>query len=246
MVDSESRLRSILDEFEISCDRLETIIDYINGNGPPDGQLRITMFNNMVVALTATIEEVIRSIFSEYLLVLQEGVADHRRLPRSLQNANLDASISLLKKLKKDDEIDRRANLALNFEKCVKGKPHYHLIWEEITYNEGNCRTTQITDIAKRSGISEILKKICDCQELEDWTAQSHLDTRVTTLTTRWNEIFDERDLVVHRISNATGWGAEKIKQSISLVRIVMRRIMTSLKENAEQLLTIEERRGGQ
>lgn len=245
MLDPEPRLQSVIDDFEIACCRLEAILLHIESDGPADPQLRVTMLNNMVVALTATIEETVRSVFSEYLLLLEEEICDHRNLRRSLQNANLDASVSALKKLKADNEIERRAEIALNVEKCLKGGTGYFLMRDEVTFNEANVRTEQVTAIAKRSGLAEILKMICDCNELEEWTGKANIDTRVTVLSRDWNEIFDERDLVVHKISSANGWGSERIRQAINLARLVVGRIKVCLRDDARSLLEVEARRGG-
>lgn len=243
MVDPEPRLQSVMDDFEIACVRLEAILRHIEDNGPTDRQLRVTMLNNMIVALTATIEETVRSIFTEYLAILQEEIGDHRNLRKALQNANLDASVSALKKLRSDNEIERRAEIALNLEKCMKGRQKYFLMRDEIAYNEANFRTEQVTAIAKRSGLTEILKTICNCEELEEWTGKENLDTRVTVLSGYWNEIFDERDLVVHKISSANGWGPERIRQAIDLARLVIRRIKVCLRDDAKDLLYIEAHR---
>jgi hypothetical protein len=243
MVDPEPRLQSVMDDFEIACVQLEAILQHIENDGPADRQLRVTMLNNMVVALTATIEETVRSIFAEYLAVLEEEIRDHRNLRKALQNANLDASVSALRKLRLDNEVERRAEIALNLERCVKGRQHYFLMREEITYNDANFRTEQVTTIAKRSGLTEILKTICDCDELEEWTGKENLDTRVTVLSGHWNEIFDERDLVVHKISSANGWGPDRIRQAMTLVRLVMGRIKVCLRDDAKTLLETEARR---
>lgn len=243
MVDFEQRLQSVVDDFEIACGRLKAILQHIEENGPTDSGLRVTMVNNMVVALTATIEETVRSIFSEYLAILEEQIRDHRNLRKTLQNANLDALVAALKKLRADNEIEHRSKIALNLEKCIKGRQGYFLMREEITYNQANLRTEQVTAIAKRSGLTEILKTVCNCDELENWTSKPNLDTRVTVLSSQWNEIFDERDLVVHRISDASGWGPDKIRQSIDLARIVIGRISFCLQDDARTLLENEAQR---
>lgn len=232
-----------MDDFEIACVRLEAILQHIENNGPADRQLRVTMLNNMVVALTATVEETVRSIFSEYLLVLEEQIRDHRNLRGALQKANFDSSVAALKKLRTNNEIERSAQVALNLEKCMKGRERYFLMREEITYNEANFRTEQVTSIAKRSGLTEILKKVCDCDGLEEWTGKENLDTRVTVLSVQWNEIFDERDLVVHKISSANGWGPDRIRQAIALARLVIGRINICLRDDARTLLEREARR---
>lgn len=242
-MDPQRRLQPVIDDFETACDRLEDILQHISDHGPADVRLRVTMLNNMVVALTATIEETARSIFSEYLLILQEEIRDHRNLRKPLQNANLDACVLALKNLKAVDEIELRSEIALNLEKCLKGRSDYFLMRDEITYNQGNFKTEQVTAIAKRSGLAEILRAVCDCTEVEEWTGRDNLDARVTYLSLKWNEIFAERDLVVHRISSANGWGPDRIQQAIALARLMLRRIMTCLHVDAVNLLEIEARR---
>jgi len=48
------------------------------------------------------------------------------------------------------------------------------------------------------------------------------LETRANKLIAAWNAVFDDRNLVVHNISKASGWGAEKIREAMTLCLLIM------------------------
>jgi hypothetical protein len=71
--------------------------------------------------------------------------------------------------------------------------------------------------------------RICDCSEVEAYTGDSVLETRANKLIAAWNAVFEERDLVVHNISKASGWSAEKIREAMTLFFLIIARISACL-----------------
>jgi hypothetical protein len=171
------------------------------------------------------------------LSILQESFGDHRELRQDLQQANFECAVRHLKNYKKDGGLQAAASLISNLEKCLNGQPGYQLFKEQLVYNQGGFKSQQVTEIGKNIGFSNLWQRVCACQEIEDYTAETTVDTRVTRLIALWNAVFEERDLVVHRISQANGWASNRIQQAIDLSKLVVKRIATCLTIDADELI---------
>jgi len=82
------------------------------------------------------------------------------------------------------------------------------------------------------------VQAICDHPVVEEHTGETVLDSRVERLAARWNEIFDERDTIVHRLSQASGWSDDKIREAAKLTVLVMKRLSEVLAEDADHLIS--------
>ena len=216
MAEATQRFDAIIDDFEAALATLSEVLEHVEET-KPNSRLRVVMLNNTIVALTATIEEALRGLFQEYLSILEESFEDHRRLRQALQKANLDCAIQDLRKYKNNEDFNTAAIVVSNLEKCLTGQPGYQLLKEQLTYNQRNFKSHQVTEISKNVGISSLWQQICDGREIEEFTGETIVDARVTRLTGDWNKIFDERDLVVHRISQASGWVGTPLKSAIAV-----------------------------
>lgn len=232
MPDTTPRFAAILSDFNAALDVLKSVLSHINKTKPAP-ELRVVMLNSSIVALTSTIEETIRNLFSEYLSIAEEFILDHRNLRVGLQKANLECAIRELQTLKNEKNFLAASNVALNLSKCLGGLPGYHLLKKQLTYNFGNFRSKQVIDTSKNVGITEIWNLICDSTEVETYTGDTLIETRVNSLIIKWNSIFDERDLVVHQVSQATGWGEDLIGQVIELAKLVVARLGKCLADDA-------------
>jgi len=235
MAEAAQRFDAIIDDFEVAIATLSEVLQH-GEETKPNNRLRVVMLNNTIVALTATIEEALRGLFQEYLSILEESFVDHRRLRQALQKANLDCAIQDLRKYKNNEDFKTAAIVVSNLEKCLTGQPGYQLLKAQLTYNQRNFKSQQVTEISKNVGISSLWQQICDCREIEEFTGETIVDARVTRLTGDWNRIFEERDLVVHRISQASGWASELIQLSIEISKIVVKRIASCLSIDADEL----------
>lgn len=230
-----TRLKAVEDEFKAALLVLDGALNHIEQH-KPEPSLRVMMLNNTIVALVSIIEEALRDLFSEYLRVLEEGFSDYRRLRAQLRSANLECATRLLKEHRSDPDFDAAA-VVRGLSKCLDGACDFLLFKEELTYNQGNFRSRQLTEMAKNMGIGRMWEQICDSAEVEAYTGATQLETRVTKMTALWNEVFDERDLVVHSISKASGWSAERIRQVAELFSLVMTRVVASLVRDATALI---------
>jgi hypothetical protein len=138
---------------------------------------------------------------------------------------------------KSDSDFDKAATVVKDLSRCLNGETGYRLFKEELTYNKGNFRSLQLTEVAKNVGFTKVWTHISDCAEVEAYTGASVLDARVQRLITAWNAVFDERDLIVHSISKANGWSAEKIREAMTLSRLVIARIASCLASDLALLI---------
>lgn len=209
--------------------RLVQIIQFIDESRPP-ADLRVTMTNSIIVSALSTAEEAFREVFIEALNILELYVPTHDHLNNELKKANSEKSIDLVKRLLKEGKR-ADATLALRgLSKCLNSERGYKLATTELTDNKGNFRSSQLTDIAKSMGISEIWKLIADGPPVfELLGGETDIERAKTLLINDWNALFDERDLIVHRVSRASGWGSDRVKAAIELAQIVLSRLSTVL-----------------
>ena len=239
-MDIRADLEAVSYEFDEAADRLIAILQHIRYNGPQDPLIKITMQNNIIVALCSTAEESIRNLFQEYLRILEETHPKHNFLRKELQVANMEGALAELnayKKLKAGGDKAKAVAVVKNLKACLSGEGSYELLKAKITYNQGNFKTSQISQIAKKVGIQGIIGKICDCEEIREWTNEEEDENRVNKFTVEWNEIFDERDLIVHRLSSANGWGIERIHTVIRLAKIIVERLRETLIADASEVV---------
>jgi RiboL-PSP-HEPN len=232
MLDTGKRFEAIVSDFESALATLRDVVQHIK-NSKSAPHLQVVMLNNTIVALTATIEEGLRGLFKEYLSVLEENFDDHRKLRISLQKANLDCAIQELRKCKKNADLKAATTIVASLHTCLGGLNNYRLLKDLITYNQANFRSYQVTEISKNVGIQGLWTDVCNCREVEEYLGEANLDSRVMRLTASWNNVFEERDLVVHRVSQASGWSADRIMQSFDLSKLVFNRIAARLLEDA-------------
>jgi hypothetical protein len=236
MFDPESRFTSIEDDFHNALATLEAVLKHVDDTKPAPS-LRIVILNNVIVALISSTEETLRDLFEEYLTILEESFANHLWLRENLKKANLECAIQLLNEHKRDADFHNAASLVKDLSTCLNGEPSYHLLKDQLTFNRGNFRSGQLTETAKNSGVSKLWSNICECEEVEAYTGESVLDSRVRKLTGAWNSLFDERDVIVHRVSQASGWGAPRILDAMSLSRLVVQRVVSCLVADISNLL---------
>ena len=91
--------------------------------------------------------------------------------------------------------------------------------------------------VAKNAGVRNLWKSVASSAAVESYFGEPNPDTRETLLVAAWNELFDERDIIVHRISQATGWRDERIVQIIELTRVIIAEVLLCLISDISDLL---------
>jgi hypothetical protein len=232
-----SNFYGIATDFVDALNTLKQVLSFID-MANPSPPLRVVILNNTIVALTATIEEALRALFFEYLVFLEKGLSDYRTLPGALQRTNIECAIAQLRTFVREPGLGSSAILVTNLAKCLNGDAGYSLIKDRIAHNRANFRSQEITEVSKSIGLPQLWRQVCESELIENYIGESLLETRMTRLVAKWNELFDERNLVVHRLSQASGWGPDLIRQFIDLADLVVGRVAVCLSDNAIQVLT--------
>jgi hypothetical protein len=227
------RFKVLEDEAAAALETLRSVLEHV-ANTNPAAPLRVIILNNVIVSLVSSVEESLRELFQEYLSILQESFEDHRSLRTELQRANLECGIRELQRARSAVDFRQAAIVAKALFVCLEGQSGYQLFKEQLTHNDGNFKSQQLTEIAKQMGVPQIWKLICDCVELETTTAESVLDTRINKVIGDWNAIFEERDLVVHNISKASGWSSDRIGETMAFFQLILSRVAVCLADDAQ------------
>ncbi len=235
------RFKTIEDEFKAALSVLDGVLNYVEQHRP-EPSLRVMMVSNTIVALVSISEEALRNLFDEYLTILEDGFRDYRWLRAQLRSANLESAMQLLREHRSDPHFDVAA-VVRDLSKCLDGADNFRLFREGLMYNKGNFRSRQLTEIAKNMGIDRMWEQICDAPEVEAYAEEVSRETRVNKMTAAWNEVFDERDLVVHSISKASGWGAERIRQAVALFGLIIARVGAALLGDVSELIEQHDQR---
>lgn len=235
-MNAAERLGAILADGTNAIENLRRVLDFIDDTKPPS-ELRVLMTNSVIVTAVSTLEETLRQLFIEYLTIVEERIDSYKRLRGELRDANAEKFVEVLRKSFKEKNENEALKLVDDLRKCLAGEAGYQLRKDEITHNKGNFRSFQLTDIAKLIGLNEIWRKIAHDESVANYIGIELGETCTQRLISDWNAIFDERDVIVHRISQASGWGVERVEQGIDLVLLVLGRFANCL--TADLLIVI-------
>lgn len=211
----------IVEEQILAFGELESAVMHVANSSPSPSQ-RVILCNNLVVGLTARIEEAIRQIFSEYIRGVEGSDATFYELSPLLRESGYAASVKQLRR--KCDWDDAKAN-AKALDTLLSGATEFSLAVSEIVFNQGNMRSAEVTDISKRIGISELWRKIAEENSFNSLFDEEDGERLLGMVVAKWNGIFDERDAVVHRVSQASGWSTDKLVENIQFCRAVIKTI---------------------
>ncbi|WP_354674307.1 HEPN domain-containing protein [Cupriavidus alkaliphilus] len=245
---SHTRLDAVRADGERILDNLQQILAIIEQSTFAP-ELRVLMVNSVIVASVSAVEETLRQLFVEYLTILEETIVSHDRLRASLRQANLEKSTLELSKLAKDKKETEAVRLLDSLRRCLAAEPGYRLAKSAIANNKGNFKSAQVTEIAKQLGLSSLWQTIAEDQVISEYVGQPVGPRCTEKLIADWNEIYEERDIVVHSLSNASGWGAARVDQAIALLLLVLTRLTACLADDLETILRADQTRppnGGQ
>jgi hypothetical protein len=238
-VRAADRLNAVRLEGLDALAELGKVLSFVQASTPP-GNLRVLIVNNVIVAAVSVTEEVLRELFIEYLRIIEERVDSHKKLRGELRQSNADKTITELKKILKMKNESEALNVIEGFRRCLAGEPGYRLEKEGIARNEGNFRSSQVTDIAKLIGLSEIWSKIANTSDVSTYAGIPLGDELMNKVVSDWNAIYDERDTIVHRISLASGWSSERVEQGIELLILILNRLTGCLIDDVLTVIPAE------
>jgi hypothetical protein len=216
-----TRLAVVIDEQLGEFEALGSAVAHVAQSSPSSKQ-RVILCNNLVVGLTARIEEALRETFMEYLRVVEDCDAEFADFKDALKKSSLEFAVVALKKYGSWDEAKRKTR---DLHDLLSGRSVFKLAAETIVNNQGNMRSAEVTDIAKRLGLNKIWREIARDAWFAAQLGEDHLARLEGMVILKWNSIFDERDNVVHRVSQANGWSASVIIDHIEFSKQVVRSI---------------------
>ena len=214
--------------------RLRNVLNFIDDK-KPEARLLVLMVNSVIVSSVSAAEETIRQLFQEYLGLLEEIIGSHSRLRARLQESNLAKSVWVLQKLVGAHDPAAVARLE-ELKKCVTGDADYRLAVAALAYNQANFKSKQVTDIATQIGISGFWDKVLNDQTVADYVGDDVGPQCFGKFIDEWNSVFDERDVVVHRLSQANGWGAARVDRALTMFSLALKRMCAVLAEDAAAL----------
>lgn len=91
---------------------------------------------------------------------------------------------------------------------------------DAIAHNENNMRPNQLAELFNQIGISNILHKTCDEQDLMDHLNCDESEKARSALVTQIEEFFRRRNHVAHAIKLGSSSGPLEISQDIELFRV--------------------------
>lgn len=233
------RLNVIRTEGAIALSNLQDVLTFIERQ-KPSPELRVLMVNSVIVSTVSTVEEVLRQLFIEYLTIVEERIDSHRKLRGPLREANAERSTDELRKLLREKQEAEALKLLDGLRRCLNGDSGYRIAKEAISHNKGNFRSSQVTEIAKSIGLAELWSKMSDDARVTEYTSLPAGADCTNQLIRAWNDIYDERDLIVHRISQASGWGPDRVRQGIELFDLVLERFAICLTQDLLSVIPTE------
>lgn len=235
---SIDRLNAVLDDGRQTLSHLGRVLAFINAS-KPEAPLLVLMINNVIVASASAVEETIRQLIVEYLTILEEHIGSHSRLPEKLRRSNYEKSAHDLKRMLSDEEVDAVQKLE-DLRRCVTGERDYRLAKASLANNQGNFKSGQVSELAKQIGISSIWDSMLNDQAVADFVGLDVGPRCVEKFISDWNDTLVERDTVVHRLSQASGWGPDRIERAIEMFTIALMRLTTCLAVDADRLISDE------
>jgi hypothetical protein len=236
---ASDRLDEVWLEGRRALDNQRSVLKFID-DGKPAAELRVSMVNSVIVSVVSTVEEILRQLFIEYLSEVEKKIDSHKKLRGKLREANAEKTIDELRRALKEKNEAEAVKLLDGLRRCLVGEAGYRLAKESITNNKGNFRSEQLTDISKNIGLVEVWTKISSHETILEFTGAPTAAMCQNDIIARWNSIYDERDTVVHRISQASGWGPSTVNQAIDLFLILVDRFKVCLTEDLISILPFE------
>ena len=205
----------------------------------PNSIVRIATTNGLVVYLAAVIEEGVRELFKAFLEDLYNEVSTNSQLPPKLIQSNYKAIGETLKNLSKSTEVDapmrilnifNDINTAHNNGECT---PFFK---SQLTHNQSNMKSSQVAEISSRNGIPKLWRKVSSTPEIKLYYSVLKPNQIETKLLIDWNELFGERDTIMHKNSQATGLGASIISNYAAMFQVALTGISKVLDESITEL----------
>lgn len=213
------RFAATVDEQLSEFDALKSAVMHVAHSAPGPTQ-RVILCNSLVVGLTARIEEALRQICNEYLRIVEDCHATFFDFKDDLKKASFSSALMSLKKNENWDDAKRKIK---ELDELLSGERSFKLAVALLVNNQGNMRSSEVTDIAKRIGLNGLWRAVAADQWFVERLGEDNTARLEGLIVQKWNAVFDERDNVVHRVSQANGWSTDVIDEHIDFCRHVVK-----------------------
>jgi hypothetical protein len=232
-----ARLQAVEADVREALNRTQAILGFLTEKqAAPD--IRVAISNSLVVAMVSIVEEGIRSLFIEYIRILEDEVGTYRKFRPELAAANIEGvSRQLMKSLEPRSPVDALSAVR-SLLKCLNDEAGFKLTAEEITHNKNNLRSAEVTNLAKKLGIKEIWVSVCRQPAVKE-IFPTHDEGQIQfAAIQKWNELFEERNTIVHRISQAAGWGDTIIAPYVEFLAALIAGFALCLADDAQVVIS--------
>jgi hypothetical protein len=233
----KERLAAVQDDINKALADSRIAVEFVEQNCRIP-KVKVLLNNYLVVSIVSIVEEGFRSIVREYISCLEDEIEEYQKLHKELIETNVRSAAALLiKTISSSKGIDASQITRLIYQ-CYSGEPGFKLFKDEIAHNQSNLKSTEITRISKAIGVRSLWLNISGNASIKEYFSGHRPEQLEFALVEKWNGLFDERDTIVHRFSQASGWGDTIILDYIDMCARVMNSISECLALDAESLIT--------
>lgn len=219
----------ILEEFSEELNALRVLIDAFD-NPEQSSRVRLASANSTVLLLAATYEEFVRQMASEYAKMVVMQAAKLSDVPTILVETAWRRTLDDAAKVRLEQGIDfgmndqvrearKRVRAVVNF---IEGDVSQD-IYTSLTQNENNMRPHEMNSIFKRSGLSNVCKKISNHDDLLDYFGEHDAEVAHGQLIARLEAFFTLRNQVAHALNPRSTVSPGTIRGEISLLEVTGR-----------------------
>lgn len=123
---------------------------------------KLYIYNSTIVSLYGYLENFLEGIAKEFIGKLNNSLQSYTQVPEKIRDIHIDASISLLSKVKKDRTIDQPQkdiavkNIIKNMNNCVNEQADFKLNEAAYAIHTANFRYDNIHELFSKIGIEDL------------------------------------------------------------------------------------------
>lgn len=217
--------------FSRSCSKAKLRLDNVRDafrlgdSNELDLDVRVASTTGTYVYFAAVLESEVRKILQTYLSEVEAFSGNGFNISPTLERENYKALGQHLIELNKPSVQRGRSEMLSvieSFHLAHENNTSVPLMSEQLTYNQQNMKSKQVTALCKRIGWPEFWSKISACASIVAYyplLQESQIETQITN---DWNRIFEERDNMMHNSLNANVVGISRFEKEVVLTKLVL------------------------
>jgi hypothetical protein len=225
---------AICDDFVDDLAAIRSLVSTFSDSRQP-AKMRIAAANSATLLVAATFEEFIREMAREYARAVVAGAGSVDKLPNKLAITAWKRTMEGLGKIKLNGPkqgIDvfgaANARFSVVYEFC-KGDLSKE-IYRDLIHNEMNMRPSQINELFKISGLSDVCNMCSGKLPLLDLFGETEQGKAHGKLLAAMEEFFERRNDIAHSLNPGQSNGPSQISSDIDMLE----RFGKSLRESLD------------